>query len=86
MLKIQAIYSDQPTVDGSEANILNFLNSDDDTLPLLELQNRKSKIITEEFLKMEGLLTEDELTDTLVKYMKGASAPGKDGFTINWLR
>ena len=31
-------------------------------------------------------MTEDELTETLNKFMKGASAPGVDGFTVNWLR
>ena len=35
---------------------------------------------------MEGLMTEGELTETLNKFMKGASAPGVDGFTVNWLR
>ena len=65
---------------------LNFLNSDDDTLPLKELYNKKSKITNEEFLKIQGLLTEAELTDTLLNFMKGASAPGIDGFTVNWLR
>ena len=25
-------------------------------------------------------------TETLTKFMKGASAPGVDGFTVNWLR
>ena len=63
-------------MDGSEASIIMFLNSD----------TRKSKVSNEEFLKMEGLLTENELTDTLMNFMKGASAPGIDGFTVNWLR
>ena len=35
---------------------------------------------------MEGFLTEEELTDTLMDFMKGASEPGIDGFTVNWLR
>ena len=35
---------------------------------------------------MEGLLSEEELTDTLMNFMKGALAPGIDGFTVNWLR
>ena len=35
---------------------------------------------------MEGLMSETELTETLTKFMKGASAPGVDGFTVNWLR
>ena len=73
-------------MDGSEANIKNFLNSDGSTKPFIELNSRKSKISNEEFLKMEGLLTEEELTDTLMNFMKGASAPGIDGFTVKWLR
>ena len=35
---------------------------------------------------MEGLLTENELTDTLMNFMKGALDPGIDGLTVNWLR
>ena len=50
------------------------------------LNSRKSKVSNEEFLKMEGILTEEELTDTLMNFMKDASAPGIDRFTINWLR
>ena len=49
--KFQAIYSNQPTVDGSEANIIDFLNSDGDTRPLTKINSRKSKIFNEEFPK-----------------------------------
>ena len=35
---------------------------------------------------MEGLLSVDELTKTLFESLKGGSAPGWDGFTVNWLR
>ena len=35
---------------------------------------------------MEGPLSDFELTDTLMNSMKGASAPGIDGFTVAWLR
>ena len=35
---------------------------------------------------MEGLLTLDELTKTLFESLKGSSAPGWNGFTVNWLR
>ena len=42
--KFQSIYSLQPDVDGSEDNILKFLNSDGDTNPLNQLFIRKSKI------------------------------------------
>ena len=31
-------------------------------------------------------MTEGELTEILNKFMKGASASGVDGFTVNWLR
>ena len=80
--KFQAIYSNQPDVDGSETNIKNFLNSDGDTQPLNELYAQKSKITEEEFHEMEGPLSDSELTNTLMNLMKGASAPGIDGFTV----
>ena len=40
----------------------------------------------DEFIQMEGLLTKDELTTTLFESLKGSSAPGWDGLTVNWLR
>ena len=51
-----------------------------------ELQRRKRNIKPEEFLQMEGLLSLDELTTTLFESLKGGSALGWDGFTVNWLR
>ena len=36
--------------------------------------------------KMEGKLTKAELKDALFNKMHGNSAPGLDGFTVNWLR
>ena len=35
---------------------------------------------------MEGEITLTELNHALFKKMKGSSAPGIDGFTVNWLR
>jgi hypothetical protein len=35
---------------------------------------------------MEGKITKRELPFCLFKKMKGSSAPGIDGFTVNWLR
>ena len=84
--KFQSIYDLQPDVDGSEDNILNFLNSDGDKKPLDELLKRKTKITEQEFQEMEGQLSDFELTDTLMNSMNGASAPGIDGFTVAWLR
>ena len=46
----------------------------------------KNKSLREEFHDMEGSLTDNELTDTLMNFMKGALTPGIDGFTVNWLR
>ena len=84
--KFATIYSKQTGVDGSEESIIDFLNSDGDEVPLQTLQQRKNLITPEEFTCMEGLMSETELTETLTKFMKGASAPGVDGFTVNWLR
>ena len=84
--QFQAIYDLQPEVNGSEENIINFLNADGDNKPFDELIKRKSKISEQEFQEMEGKLTDSELTDTLMNSMNGASAPGIDGFTVAWLR
>ena len=37
-------------------------------------------------LYMKGEITLTELNHALFKKMKGSSAPGIDGFTVNWLR
>ena len=84
--KFQSIYDLQPDVDGTEDNIINFLNSDGDKKNLDELLKRKTKITEQEFQEMEGQLSDFELTDTLMNSMNGASAPGVDGFTVAWLR
>merc|ERR1712055_1003987 len=60
--QFQAIYDIQPEVNGSEENIIKFLNSDGDNKPLDELLKRKNKISKQEFLEMEGKLTDFELT------------------------
>ena len=36
--------------------------------------------------RAEGEITMEELEYSLFKKMKGSSAPGIDGFTVNWLR
>ena len=36
--------------------------------------------------RAEGEITMQELEYSLFKKMKGSSAPGIDGFTVNWLR
>ena len=36
--------------------------------------------------RAEGEITLEEMEYSLFKKMKGSSAPGIDGFTVNWLR
>ena len=36
--------------------------------------------------KAEGEITHEEMEYSLFKKIKGSSAPGIDGFTVNWLR
>ena len=56
--QFQAIYDLQPDVNGSEENIINFLNSDGDDKPFNELRKRITKISEQEFQEMEGKLTD----------------------------
>ena len=80
----QDIYKSQPQLDTSPEALTNFLCMDGDTKPLEELHKRKiSRTLAN---SMEGMLTTKELTRCLFKIMKGASSPGIDGFTVNYLR
>ena len=63
---------------------LKFLNCDSDESPFEEFENRKIPDYLSR--KMEGKLTSKELKDALFNKMHGNSAPGLDGFTVNWLR
>ena len=80
----QSIYNKQTGLDSSDEGLERFMNLDDDTEPLNELNKRK--LPTEMSDSMEGQLTTEELTEALFKHMKGASSPGVDGFTVNHLR
>ena len=76
----QKIYSKQDVEDSSEA-IQELLDSGGDTRSSEYL---KSKTLTdEESESIEGEITLTELC-VLFKKMKGSSAPGINGFTINW--
>ena len=70
-------------MEGSKA-IENFLTSQGDTEPLLELNRRKLSDAQRDSL--EGQITLEELTSALLEDMKGSSAPGIDGFTVNFIR
>ena len=80
----QNIYKKQPDLDTTPEALTNFLCSDGDTKPLEELHHRK--IHRNISTSMEGMLTTNELTHCLFNIMKGASSPGMDGFTVNYLR
>ena len=80
----QEIYKAQPNLDTTPGSLTSFLCSDGDTKPLEELHHRK--IPRNISNSMEGMLTTSELTNCLFKVMKGASSPGIDGFTVNYLR
>ena len=80
----QKIFNAQPNLHNSTNDIINYLNSDGDTAPCEELY--KKRITPDTAQKMEGLLTLNELTDSLFNHMKGGSSPGIDGFTVNHLR
>ena len=80
----QQIFNAQSNLHNGTPDIIDFLNSDGDTAPYGEICNRR--ITPDTAQSMEGLLTIDELTDSLFNHMKGGSSPGIDGFTVNHLR
>ena len=79
----QSIFNKQDVLEGSEA-ITNFLTSQGNTEPLLELNRRKLSDAKRDSL--EGQITLEELTSALHEDMKGSSVPGIDGFTVNFIR
>ena len=82
--QFQKFYDLQPNLKTSREELLKFWKSDSDESPFEEFQNRKIPDYLSR--KMEGKLTSKELKDALFNKMHGNSAPGLDGFTVNWLR
>ena len=82
--QFQQFYDLQPNLKNSREELIKFLKSDNDESPFEEFCQRKIP----HYLKksMEGKLTSKELKDALFNKMHGNSAPGLDGFTVNWLR
>ena len=79
----QSIFNKPDVLEGKEA-IANFLTSQGDIEPLLEFNRRKLNDVQRDSL--EGHITLEELTSALHEDMKGSSAPGIDGFTVNFVR
>ena len=61
-----------------------FFKSDEDTDPYKELAKRQLTNETRDSL--EGEISLQELTKALNEDMNGTSAPGVDGFTVNFIR
>ena len=68
----------------SSEELLEFLKSDEDDSAFQEFNSRKIPAWMKR--DMEGKLNAKELKDALFHKMHGNSAPGLDGFTVNWLR
>ena len=80
----QDIFKLQDDLKSSENDLVNFMNSDNDTAPF-DILCRK-KLTRQDALSMEGMLTLKEMKESLFIHMKGSSSPGVDGFTVNNLR
>ena len=80
----QSFYNKQPNLKTSSEELIEFLKSDEDESPFHEFNSRKIPAWMR--TKMEGELSAEELRVALFTKMNGSSAPGLDGFTVNWLR
>ena len=80
----QKIYKSQDNINSSSDDLDNFLNSDEDSLPMTHLKLRRLPV--HQASQLEGKISEEELKHCLFNKMKGGSAPGIDGFTVSWLR
>ena len=80
----QKIYKSQYNINSLLDNLDNFLNSDEDSLPMTHLKCRR--LPHHQASQLEGEISEEELKHCLFNKMKGSSAPGIDGFTASWLR
>ena len=78
----QDIFWKQDILEGP-SSIENFLNSQGDSRPLLELNRRK--LTNDQRNSLEGQITLDELTRSLFEDMKGSLAPRIDGYTVNFI-
>ena len=77
----QEIFKLQQNLKSSENDLINFMNSDNDTAPFETLCRKK--LSRQDAQAMEGLLTLKEMKEALFIHMKGSSSPGVDGFTVN---
>ena len=81
---MQKIYKKQEGLKTSKEDLLDFLSKDSDNAVTAELEKRK--LTSNEREELEGPITKEEMTDQLFKHMKPHSAPGIDGFTVDWVK
>ena len=81
---MQGIYCKQDGLNSSSEHLLEYLSQDSDDAVIEELNRRK--LSDEERDDLEGPITKEEMTNQLFKHMKAHSAPGIDGFTVDWVR
>ena len=79
----QEIFAKQE-IEEVEDSIKEYLNLDNDDEPLKEINSRKLSDKARDSL--EGAISLQELTKALREDMKGDSALGIDGFTVNFIR
>ena len=81
---MQGIYLKQDGLNTSKEHLLEYLNGDSDDEVMDELNKRK--LTEEERDSLEGPITKEEMHTQLYKHMKPHSAPGIDGFTVDWVQ
>ena len=81
---MQGIYNKQDGLNTSKEHLLAYLSEDSDDAVVNELNKRR--LSNEERDSLEGPITKEEMTSQLFKHMKPHSAPGIDGFTVDWVR
>ena len=81
---MQGIYRKQDGLNTSKEYLLEYLNRDSDDEVIKELNKRK--LTDEERDSLEGPISKEEMYTQLYKHMKPHSAPGIDGFTVDWVR
>ena len=83
-VQFQQFYDIQPNLKTAREDLIKFLKSDEDEAPFNLFQSKKLPAYMAR--EMEGKLNDVELKKALFEKMHGNSAPGLDGFTVNWLR
>ena len=66
--------------------LANYFSTELPVLGQKKVELNRRKLSDEERDSLEGIITKEEMTTQLFKHMKAHSAPGIDGFTVDWVR